>query len=51
VLATGGTVAAAVGLVRTAGAVVAGVSVLLELGFLDGRSRLPGIDVHVLVEA
>ena len=51
VLATGGTVAAAVGLVRTAGAVVAGVSVLLELGFLDGRSRLSGLDVHSLVQA
>ncbi len=40
VLATGGTVAAAVELVRQAGASVAGVCVLLELSFLGGRRRL-----------
>ena len=49
VLATGGTVAAAAGLVRRAGGVLAGVSVLLELGFLGGRERLAGHDVHALV--
>jgi adenine phosphoribosyltransferase len=40
VLATGGTVEATVDLVRRAGGKLAGVAVLLELGFLDARSRL-----------
>jgi adenine phosphoribosyltransferase len=49
VLATGGTVEATVGLVEQAGGHVCGVSVLLELSFLSGRSRLRGQDVHALV--
>jgi adenine phosphoribosyltransferase len=49
VLATGGTVAATVDLVRRAGASVVGVSVLMELGFLAGRSRLSDVDVHVML--
>ena len=40
VLATGGTVEAALQLIRRAGAEVVGVGVLLELGFLGGRERL-----------
>jgi adenine phosphoribosyltransferase len=48
VLATGGTVEAALALVEQAGARIAGVSVVLELGFLDGRKRLAPRDVHVL---
>ncbi|MGW2278946.1 adenine phosphoribosyltransferase [Streptomyces sp. NPDC001770] len=40
VLATGGTAEASLELIRRAGAEVAGVAVLMELGFLDGRSRL-----------
>jgi adenine phosphoribosyltransferase len=40
VLATGGTAEASLELVRRAGAEVVGVAVLMELGFLDGRSRL-----------
>ncbi|MET9646146.1 adenine phosphoribosyltransferase [Streptomyces syringium] len=40
VLATGGTAEASLRLIRRAGAEVAGVAVLMELGFLDGRQRL-----------
>ncbi|GGZ60201.1 adenine phosphoribosyltransferase [Streptomyces bluensis] len=40
VLATGGTAEASVQLIRRAGAEIAGVSVLMELGFLGGRARL-----------
>ncbi|MEU8826810.1 adenine phosphoribosyltransferase [Streptomyces sp. NPDC048636] len=42
VLATGGTAEASLQLIRRAGAQVAGVAVLLELGFLQGRGRLLG---------
>ena len=49
VLATGGTVAATAELVRAAGGVLAGASVLLELTFLGGRGRLTGLDVQALV--
>lgn len=40
VLATGGTASAAVRLMRKLGADVVGVQVLIELGYLSGRSRL-----------
>ncbi|WP_327270091.1 adenine phosphoribosyltransferase [Streptomyces sp. NBC_01218] len=40
VLATGGTAEASLELIRRAGAQVAGVAVLMELGFLAGRGRL-----------
>ncbi|MFI9646880.1 adenine phosphoribosyltransferase [Streptomyces sp. NPDC052040] len=40
VLATGGTAEASLRLICRAGAEVAGVSVLMELGFLGGRARL-----------
>ena len=45
VLATGGTSSAAVELIRKLGGVVLGVHVLIELSFLDGRRRLPGVEV------
>ncbi len=45
VLATGGTIAASLDLVRRTGAQLVGVVVLMELGFLDGRARLlPHLD-------
>ncbi|HVL82029.1 MAG TPA: adenine phosphoribosyltransferase [Actinomycetota bacterium] len=49
VLATGGTAAAAVSLVTGSGAEVAGFSFVLELGFLSGREKLPGLDIHTLL--
>ena len=48
-LATGGTAQALCGLVERAGGTVAGCAFVVELGFLDGRSRLEGYDVHSLV--
>ncbi|MFO0649460.1 MAG: adenine phosphoribosyltransferase [Polyangiales bacterium] len=50
VIATGGTAAAAVELVRRQGATVAGVAFLVELSFLNGRKRLPDdVDVFSLM--
>ena len=49
VLATGGTAAAAIELVRNLGGEVAGVSFLLELGFLNGRTRLGDVPVYSVV--
>jgi len=49
VLATGGTAAATAELVRRGGGTVAGIVVLLELGFLDGRAKLPGFEVRSLL--
>lgn len=43
VLATGGTAGAAVELVSSGGAAVAGVGFLIELGFLSGREKI-GVD-------
>jgi adenine phosphoribosyltransferase len=49
VLATGGTAGAALDLVEQAGGTVAGFTVLLELGFLNGRERLAPRTVHALL--
>lgn len=48
VLATGGTLVAACELLERVQTVVTGVSVVLELGGLGGRKRLPGRGVNAL---
>lgn len=50
VLATGGTAAAVAALVRAAGAELVGLSFLMELGFLAGKTRLSGSSVNALIE-
>lgn len=49
VLATGGTMRACCDLVKQLGGELAGVAVLIELAGLNGRGKLPGIDVHSVV--
>ena len=49
VIATGGTAAAAVNLLERAGAKVAGVTVFIELGFLNGRDAIEGVPFHALL--
>ena len=48
VLATGGTLGAAIALVERAGGVVAAVSVIIELAALGGRERIAPHAVHAL---
>ena len=48
-LATGGTMAAAVRLVRHAGAEMAGCAFVVELTFLSGRGKLPQVPVYSIV--
>jgi adenine phosphoribosyltransferase len=49
-LATGGTAAATVELIQRLGGKVAGAAFAVELTFLNGRSKLPGIDVFSLLQ-
>ena len=48
-LATGGTAAAAVKLLDELGANLVGISVLIELSFLDGRAKLAPHPVHSIL--
>lgn len=49
-LATGGTAAATVKLVRQLGGDVIGAAFAVELTFLNGRTKLPGLDVFSLIQ-
>ncbi|MGA3178152.1 MAG: adenine phosphoribosyltransferase [Candidatus Acidiferrum sp.] len=49
-LATGGTAAAAVQLIRSLGGIVDGAAFAVELSFLHGRDKLPGLDVFSLMQ-
>lgn len=48
-LATGGTIAAAVDIVRRAGGTIVGCAFVIELAFLNGRSQLEGENIHSMV--
>ena len=49
VLATGGTAAAAVQLIERCGAEVVGLVFLLELTYLNGREKLPNLEIDTVV--
>ena len=49
-LATGGTAAATVKLVNALGGTVNGAAFAVELTFLNGRTKLPGLDVFSLIK-
>ncbi len=49
VLATGGTAEAAFTLIESVGGVAVGAAFLIELGFLNGRRKLPGRRVESLI--
>ncbi|MUG45444.1 adenine phosphoribosyltransferase [Paenibacillus woosongensis] len=49
-LATGGTISTSVQLVRELGGNVVGTAFLIELSELNGREKLPGIDVFSLLK-
>jgi adenine phosphoribosyltransferase len=50
VLATGGTAAAATKLVKKLGGELHGLVFLIELAFLDGKSKLPGENVYSVLQ-
>jgi len=48
-LATGGTIQTSIDLVKQLGGEVIGAAFLIELSYLDGRSKMNGIPVHSLI--
>ena len=48
-LATGGTAAAAVSLLRKIGAEIVEIGFLIELGFLNGREKMNGVSINSLI--
>jgi adenine phosphoribosyltransferase len=50
VLATGGTAAAAAGLVKRVGGQLHGLAFLIELLFLSGKTKLPGENVYSVLQ-
>ena len=50
VIATGGTAAAAIRLLKKIGADVVGFAVFIELSFLNGAKMLDGVPLHALVK-
>ncbi len=48
-LATGGTMAASIELLKKVGAEVVGAACIIELTFLDGRSKLNGVPFDALM--
>lgn len=48
-LATGGTISTCIDLVRQIGGHVVGAAFLIELGYLNGRAKIPGTDIVSLV--
>ncbi|MEC4667920.1 MAG: adenine phosphoribosyltransferase, partial [Nitrospirota bacterium] len=49
-LATGGTAAATVHLIRQLGGEIVSLAFLVELQFLKGREKLNGCDVHSMIQ-
>lgn len=48
-LATGGTIATTINLIKQLGGVPVGAAFLIELGYLDGRQKMDGLDVFSLM--
>lgn len=49
-LATGGTIEATIKLVEQLGGIVAGIAFIIELTYLNGRSKLDGYDILTLMQ-
>lgn len=49
-LATGGTISTTIDLVRQLGGEIVGAAFLIELTYLNGREKLPGVDIFSLVQ-